>query len=112
MRGYVDSLDQPKNYIWSNNLDLTFNSIPYMPESIDYGMFFDVGQISNDAQNWTGVGDLGVGFDYKPSWDRTNWISTLFRPFRMKFELSILRYENSEWVNAIDSKQWLFTISN
>jgi len=112
MRGYADSLDQPLNYIWSNNLDLTFRSIPHIPHTLDLGFFFDVGQISDDAQNWTGVSDLGFAVNYKPSWDRTNWISTLFRPFHMKFELSILRYEDSEWVNAIDSNQWLFTISN
>ena len=112
MRGYSDSLDQPMNYIWSNNLDLTFGSIPHLPEALDLGIFFDVGQISDDAQNWSNVSDLGFALNYKPTWERTNWISTLFRPFQMKFELSILRYENSEWVNIIDSNQWLFTISN
>ncbi|MBC8376842.1 MAG: M1 family metallopeptidase [FCB group bacterium] len=112
MRGYSDSLDQPVNFIWSNNLDLTFRTIPHLPEALDLGIFFDLGQISDDAQNWSDVGDVGFALDYKPSWKRTNWISTWFRPFHMKFELSILRYENSEWVNAMDSNQWLFTISN
>ena len=112
MRAYADSLDQPRNYIWSNNLDLTFKSIPHMPKSMDIGIFFDLGQISDDANNWDNVGDVGFALTYGPKWKRTSWISTWFRPFHMKFELSILRYEDTGWVSTLNSNQWLFTISN
>jgi hypothetical protein len=111
MRAYSDSLDQPMNYIWSNNLDLTFRSLPYMPDLLDFGIFFDVGQKSDNAQDWTRMGDLGFTLNYKPDWDRNSWISTLIRPFQLKLELSILRYENSEWVNNLASNPWVFSIS-
>ena len=112
MRAYTDSLDQPKNFIWSNNLDLTFKTIPHMPKGVDVGVFFDLGQISDNARSWNSVGDAGLALNYKPTWKRKSWISTWFRPFHMKFELSILRYEDDGWVSTLNSNQWLFTISN
>ncbi|NQV40819.1 MAG: M1 family metallopeptidase [Candidatus Marinimicrobia bacterium] len=112
MRAYTDSLDQPMNFIWSNNLDLTFRTVPYLPKSMDIGIFFDVGQLSDDAKNWDNVGDVGFAINYRPKWERNSWISTWFRPFHMKFELGILRVEGAEWVSTMNSNQWLFSISN
>jgi len=111
LRAYSDSLDQPMNYIWSNNLDLTFRNLPHQPDLLDFGIFFDGGQISNNARDWTSVGNLGLALNYKPDWKRRSWISTLIRPFQLKLELSILRYENSEWVNIRASDHWVFTIT-
>ncbi len=112
MRAYSDSLDnKPMNYIWSNNMDLTFRTLPHMPDLLDFEVFFDLGQISRDAQIWTNVGDVGFTLNYKPDWKRTNWVSTLIRPFQLKLELSILRYENSEWVSTLATNPWVFTLT-
>lgn len=111
MRAYTDSLDQPANYIWSNNMDITFLTLPGLPDLLDFGIFLDVGQISQNAQSWTNVGDIGFALNYKPKWKRTNWVSTLIRPFQLKFELSILRYENAEWVNTLATNPWVFTLT-
>ena len=112
LRSYTDSLDQPKNYIWSNNLDLTFRTVPYLPKSMDVGIFVDMGQISDDARSWENVGDVGFALNFRPKWKRKNWISTWFRPFHLKFELGILRLEGAALVSTANSNQWLFTISN
>lgn len=112
MRAYTDSLDKPMNYIWSNNLDLIFKAIPHVPKLLDVGVFLDFGQISNTGRNWMNVGDLGLALEFKPKWKRRSWISTWFRPFHVKFEWSILRYEDEAWISTYDSNQWLFSISN
>ena len=112
LRGYTDSLDVPVNYIWSNNLDLTFRYVPYLPNALDLGIFIDVGQVSNDAETWDNLGDAGFNIHFKPKWKRTNWISTLIRPFSVKLEVPILRYEDSGWVSTYGATPWVITVSN
>ena len=111
MRGYADSLDVSENYILSNNLELTFQHVPYVPDYMKFGIFFDLGQMSRDAGSWQHVGDAGISLNFQPRWKRHGWFSTLIRAFQVKLELSILRYEGTGWVNRLDRAPWVFTIS-
>ncbi|NQV29471.1 MAG: M1 family metallopeptidase [Candidatus Marinimicrobia bacterium] len=112
MRGYSDSLDVPVNFIWSNNLDITLGNIPHTSDELDFGLFLDLGQYSDDGQIWEWLGDMGVGFVYKPSWKRNSWLTTLIRPLKIKLEFPVTRYENGVWVNTLASQPWIFSISN
>ncbi len=112
MRGYSDSLDISANFIWSNNTDILLRSVSYVPNTLDFGMFFDVGQYSQDGSHWKTVSDLGFALTYKPTWARTSWASTIFRPVKVKLELSMMRYEDGAWVNRLSANPWVFTISN
>ena len=113
MRGYSDSLSNiAPNYIWSNNTDITIRSIPHVPDLLDFGFFFDAGQYSDNSSDWNFVGDAGFALVYKPEWRRTSWVSTLLRPIKLKLELTVMRYEGSEWASTLDSAPWVFSISN
>ena len=112
MRGYSDSLDTPVNFIWSNNLDITFRNIPHTSDDLDFGLFLDLGQYSDDGQTWDWLGDMGVGFVYKPRWKRNSWLTTLIRPLKIKVEFPAIRYENSKWVSTLANQPWIFSISN
>ena len=112
MRAYSDSLDLPTNFIWSNNLDLTVRPLAYVPDLLDFGVFLDFGQVSDNARDWKSIGDLGFALTYKPAWERNSWLATILRPFKLKIELSIARYEDKKWVNNMANNPWVFSISN
>ncbi len=112
MRGYADSLDVPVNFIWSNNLDITLSNIPHTSDEVEFGLFMDLGQSSEDGRTWEMLGDAGFSISYKPAWKRKSWLTTLIRPINLKLEFPITRYENSEWVSTLMGKPWVFSISN
>ncbi|MEA3286402.1 MAG: M1 family metallopeptidase [Candidatus Marinimicrobia bacterium] len=112
LRGYTDSLDAPVNYLWSNNVDLSFNSGPFGPDRLDFETFFDFGQSSNSGKNWEWLADVGVGIYYRPTWKRNSWLTTIIRPVRLKIALPVMRYENGSWVSTLSNNSWVFSISN
>ena len=111
MRAYTDTLNSSAKFIWSNNTDIKFRTSQYGVESLDFGAFIDIGQFSDDAENWTGLADFGFSLTYRPYWKRNSWLSTIIRPFKVKIEIPITRYENDEWVNAASQNLWIFSIS-
>jgi hypothetical protein len=112
MRGYADSLDISAHYLWSNNLDLTFKARYIGDHRIGFHGFFDLGQYSQTAQDWEWMSDFGFGLEFKPSWRRTNWVTTLIRPLSIKFEIPLARYVEGQYSSATTDNLWLFTISN
>jgi len=112
MRAYTDSLDLPVNYLWSNNLDLSVAPGLLRSKGLSISAFLDLGQRSVNADNWTWLGDVGVGLQYKPRWRRLNWLTTFVRPVTLRFELPLARIENDAWEPAISRNIWNFSISN
>ena len=112
LRGYSDSLDVPVNYLWSNNLEVNFPDRTLRGQRIGIYWFFDLGQSSQDSENWQWLSDFGFGLTLKSDWKRTNWLTTYIRPMQIKIEVPLSRYVDGEFSSASSNNLWLFTISN
>jgi hypothetical protein len=110
MRAYTDSLNIAFKHAWSNNFDIVHH-----PKWVGFGnlginTFFDIGKYSSDGINWLSVGDLGVGMSIRPTWKRTSWFTTIFRPFTLQFDLPIARIEDGNWEVTDVHKHWIFHV--
>ena len=113
MRAYTDSsFDAPVNFLWSNNLDLSMDMGHMGLDNLGFGIFFDVGQSSDNATDWDLLADIGLSISYKPSWKRNSWLTTLVRPVRLKIEMPLGRIENDQYSSTVSNALWVFTISN
>jgi hypothetical protein len=111
-RAYTDSLDRLVSYAWSNNMDILLRYKKLDANGVSFSTFFDLGQTSADAETWTWIGDIGLGLQYSPQWERTNWLTTLLRPVSIKFEMPLARIEQEKWVSTQGKNLWIFSISN
>jgi len=109
LRAYTDQPDTTFRYLWSDNVDLSLSpGIKYLKT----GVFFDGGQISPNGSDWEWRADAGVSLSYRPRWKRSNWLTTLVRPFSLSVAYPLLRVEQNSWVSTASNKLWVFSISN
>lgn len=76
---------------------------------LSFGMFMDLGQISDDGVQWTTLGDAGFQMKWKPRWRRTNWVSTLIRPFELELIIPVARYADNDFDESQPGDTWSFT---
>lgn len=111
MRAYSDSLNQSLDYAWSNNFDMIYGPTRVGPGRLSINTFVDIGQIAPDNRNWSWVGDVGIGFSFTPTWERTSWLTTIVRPVTFKFELPMARIQSGEWEVSEVHKLWMFYVT-
>jgi len=109
-RGFIADGNVPVPFIWTESLDVSRDiSLPGIMNKLSFGMFMDLGQISDDGVQWTTLGDAGFQMKWKPRWRRTNWVSTLIRPFELELIIPVARYADNDFDESQPGDTWSFT---
>lgn len=112
LRAYTDSLNKGVQQGWSEALELHVEGMRKAYGRVNLHTFLDIGQTSPDGKSWKWFGDMGLGFEIRPTWKRKNLLTTLIRPFTIRFDFPFARIEANKLVATHGHDLWLFTVNS